>query len=135
MFSTLFHSVILAQFLGLAMVITSIILLSRAQFYRDMLKSTKPDSGAVCLSSYVGLLLGIFLVVVHNLWVPGFRTVVTVICWIILIRSILWLSFPEKSLELTKKVFAGPMFYVTYVIIFLVGIFLVARGFYHHPLL
>jgi len=130
-----FHSVILSQFFGLSMVITSIIVLARADFYRAMVSSTKADSGVLFFSSFCGLLLGIFLVDIHNLWGSHFSTLITVLCWMVLVRAIIWLSFPEMALAYFKKLFAGPLFYVLYTVMFLIGTVLISAGFYHFPTL
>lgn len=130
MFGPFFHTVVLEQIFGLYLFITAVILLSRVEFYRKVAKNMKPDSGAVCLSSSLGLLLGLFLVIIHNIWTFEPRIVVTILCWIVLIRAILWLSFPERMVALTKKTTAGSGYYVLVFIIAVIGVYLMRKGLY-----
>lgn len=130
MFGSMYHTVILEQVFGLFFLITSVIYLSRADFYRAMAKKMDDQSGAIFFSSLSGLMLGIFLVILHNNWAWGPQVVVTIICWVILVRSIVWLAFPEQMIDVTKKIISGPMFYFYILLMFVVGVYLVARGFY-----
>lgn len=130
MFGSMYHTVILEQVFGLFFLITSVIYLSRADFYRAMAKNMDDQSGAIFFSSLSGLMLGIFLVILHNHWAWGPQVVVTIICWVILVRSIVWLAFPEQMIDVTKKIISGPMFYFYILLMFVVGVYLVARGFY-----
>jgi hypothetical protein len=130
MFGSMYHTVILEQMFGLFFLISSVIYLSRADFYRAIARNMDDHSGAVFFSSLSGLMLGIFLVILHNHWTWGPQVVVTIICWVILVRSIVWLAFPEQMVDLTRKIISGPMFYFYLLLMFVVGVYLVARGFY-----
>ena len=130
MFGPFFHTVLIEQIFGLYLLIMALIFLSRVSFYREVVRNMKATSGAVFLSSSFGLLLGLFLVVIHNFWMWEPRIVVTILCWVVLIRSILWLAFPEKMVERTKIIAAGPGYYVVLILLAILGVFLMTRGFY-----
>lgn len=130
MIGSALHSFIFAQVFGLYFVIMSIILLSRADYYKTMIKKLKaPTSGGVIAAS-LWLFVSLFLVVMHNIWVAGPRTYITLICWLFLIRSVLWLAAPERMLHTLKKVWAGKAHYVICVILLVIGVYLMIRGFY-----
>ena len=132
MFGTLFHTVLLAQIFGLYLVITATIFLSRVRFFRDLVSSMSAQSGVVFVSSIFGLMLGLFLVDIHNIWVWNPRVAVTILCWSMLLRSVMWLSMPEKAVAITKKVVAGPGYYVAVLFMAIVGIYLLTIGFYKY---
>jgi len=132
MFGPFFHTTILEQVFGMYMLIMAIVLLTRAKFYREVVRNMKAVNSGVYFSSAFGLMLGLLLVIVHNFWVWEPRVVVTILCWVVLVRSILWLAFPEKMVERSKKLAAGPAYYVAAVIMALIGMYLMTSGFYPH---
>ena len=130
MLGSLLYSFFLSQIFGLFLVITSILMLSRVEFYRKLVHDMKPDNSIIIVGGTIGLLLGLCLVDIHNIWVLKPRIVVTILCWIILIKSLLWLSAPEKMLSMTKKLYAGIGYYILVLFTTLFGVVLMARGFY-----
>lgn len=130
MFSAFFHTVIIEQIFGLYLLIMAIIFLSRVKFYREVVHNMKASSGSVFFSSSFGLMLGLFLVVIHNFWVWEPRVIVTILCWLVLVRAVIWLALPEKMVESTKKIAAGSGYYVVAIIMAIIGIYLMTRGFY-----
>jgi len=129
-FSHLFHSFLLAQLFGLYMVIMAIILLCRVRFYRSLVAGMSAQSGGLIISASFGLMLGLFLVLIHNFWVMEPRVVITVVAWFILIKSILWLSLPEQMLVMSQKLYSGVGYYIVVLFLAIVGIFLMTKGFY-----
>lgn len=132
MFGPFFHTIILEQIFGLYLLIMAIVFLTRAKFYREVVRNMKAVNSGIFFSSSFGLMLGLLLVIVHNFWVWEPRVVVTILCWMVLVRSIIWLAFPEKMVERSKKMAAGPAYYVVSVIMALIGIYLMTSGFYPH---
>ncbi len=135
MFSHLFHTFLLSQIFGLYMVVMAIILLCRMRFYRSIVAGMKAQSSALIICASFGLLLGLFLVLIHNFWVMEPRVVITLLAWFILIKSILWLSLPEQMVAMSQKLFSGMGYYFVVLILAIVGIFLMTKGFYlsiHH---
>lgn len=125
-----FHTMILAQVFGLYLLIMSVIMVCRVEFYRAMINKIKIDSGAVMIGASFGLMLGLFLVDIHNFWVLRPRLIVTIFSWLILLKSILWLTFPDKALAMSKKLYAGVGYYFVVFIMFLFALFFLTRGYY-----
>ena len=117
--------------MGLYMIILSIILLCRVRLFRRLIAQMQVESSGLMMGANFGLILGIFLIVVHNIWVWEPRLMVTLVAWFIFIKSILWLSLPDCMLRWSKKIYAGPGYYIVTFIIAIVGIFLLTKGFYH----
>lgn len=124
------HTLFLAQAVGLYLVIIAIIMLARARYYQDLLTHIKVGSSAIVVAATLGLILGIMLVLVHNLWLWESEVLITIFAWCLLIKSILWLSFPEFMVNLTHKVYSGPGYYAVAIIAGLIGIVLMAHGFF-----
>ncbi|GGI81543.1 hypothetical protein [Legionella impletisoli] len=130
MFGALFHTFVLSQMFGLYLVIMAIIMVSRTKYYRDLILRLDPFDPAIAIGASYGLMLGILLVVIHNIWAWEPRLVVTILSWVILIKSVLWLSFPVKMSAWAKKVYLGPGYYVLALVMVVVGVFLLTKGFY-----
>ena len=130
MFDSPLYSFLLAQIFGLYLVIQAVILLSRASYYRALMVSIKETSLAIFAVSSIRLILGIVLVLIHNRWVMGPVVYVTMMCWLVLIKSVLWLAAPERMLALSKKICAGNMYYPIILCAAVAGVLFMVRGFF-----
>lgn len=124
----LIHSFMISQIFGVYMLLMAIVLLGKANYIRSIYAKANSDDIAFYLHSTAGLLLGIFLVDLHNAWIWSPRILVTLLGWVILVKSLLWLAFPVGMLRWSKKMVAGKIYYFIVFIIALWGILLLARG-------
>lgn len=124
------HTIVLAQIIGLYLLIIAIIMIARAGYYRELLTHLKVGSSSVTVGATLGLILGISLVIVHNIWIWESDVLITLIAWFLLIKSILWLSFPECMMNCTQKMYSGWGYYLVAAIAGIIGITLVAHGFH-----
>ena len=72
------------------LLIMGLVLLSRATYYRTLIATMKDTGYTTYMGASIGLLIGLFLVLSHNFWAFDARVLVTVLCWIVLIKSILY---------------------------------------------
>lgn len=126
-----FHSYIIAQVIGLYMVIMSVIMMARASYFREVISNLHAKDPAIMVFSSFGLMLGILLVCIHNHWVWEPQLLVTIISWIIFLKSLFWLVFSDGMLKMIQKRYAGASYYVISVIVLIYGILLLTRGYYH----
>ncbi|KTC85337.1 MULTISPECIES: hypothetical protein [Legionella] len=130
MVDTFLHSLIIAQIAGLYLLIMSIIMLLRRNTYRQFVAHLKPSSGLIIMTASFALILGLFIVVIHNRWVLEPDVIITLLGWIIVIKSILWLAVPEEMLAFTRGLYRSNWFYVFVIVLAIIGIFLILKGFY-----
>ena len=123
-------SFVLSQFFGLYLLIVAIIMISRVHAYRRMAQKMDPESGTLVLVGLIGLLLGLFFVGIHNVWIFNPILIVTLLCWLTLMCSILLLSTPERMVDMIKRVFRGSGYYVLITVMALLGFVLLIRGVY-----
>ena len=124
------HTYFLAQIMGLYLVIVPVIILHRREMYRSILKSMDKPNLTIIMGSTVGLILGLILVDVHNIWVMKPHVVVTIVARAVLLKSILWLSMPERMIAYCKKAAKSSLFYVELGLMCLLCIYLLANGFF-----
>ncbi|KTD06876.1 hypothetical protein [Legionella jamestowniensis] len=131
MFSTFFHSYLFAQVLGFYFLIMAIVLLARVNFYRRFFATLTADYGTILVSASFGLAVGLLIVVTHNFWIlEPHVLIVTIVGWLILIKSILWLSIPDTMAAFSKRVYLGAGYYIVVAILAILGIVLISKGFY-----
>lgn len=125
------HTLLLAQAIGLYLLFIGIIMVARASYYQQVLTHLKAGSSSIVLAGSFGLILGIFLVLVHNIWIAESEVLITLIAWLVLIKSLLWLSFPEAMVVYSQRMYSGWRYYLLAFIAAAIGVTLMAHGF--HP--
>ena len=93
-------SFFLAKVLGWYLIISGLYLLSRQTLVRSVLKDILSQRALLFLFGLITLLLGLLLVVSHNIWVMAWPVVITVLAWITLISGILRLFYPELIIRM-----------------------------------
>lgn len=123
-------SFILSQFFGLYMLIIAFLMFYRVNEYRQMVQMMNPHSGTLLLAGLIGLMLGMILVGLQNVWVFQPKVFVTMICWLVLILSIMILFMPVRVVLMIRKIFSGSGYYALLVLLMITGSLLLARGVY-----
>ena len=119
------HSYVLSQTFGLYLIILPFIFSYRPNFYRLVLKNQGYPS---FLSCSISLLISIMLVFSHNIWILGSPLIVTLLCWIFLIRTILWIAYPDYMYTAMSKLSSGKGYYVSLILMAGLGVFLLFNG-------
>ena len=121
-------SVFLAKVLGLYLVIVvPAALLNRKHFPR-LIKEFSDSLAMVVLSGVVALVLGLLLVVGHNVWTADWRVIITVLGWLTLVKGVVRFAFPHKVARL-GTVAASSWWAAVLVPFFIVGVYLTYKGF------
>jgi len=68
--------------------------------YSSVLKEFIANRALIFLTGILALLAGVAIINVHNVWVPDWRVIVTVLGWLLVLRGVMLLVFP-----LTVQVF------------------------------
>ena len=122
------YTYLLSQFIGLFMFVLAIIVMLRLQFYRKIILSLNANNPVLTLAALVGLALGLFLVLTHNIFSWSRATWVTGFSWVIFLGSVLWLLETKYMLSLTKKVCSGIGYYWVLVFLLVFGMIILARS-------
>jgi pentatricopeptide repeat protein len=93
----------LASVLGWYLVITSLLLLLRPDIVITAMKDLIGQRGFMLIIGLMTLILGLLMVISHNLWVMAWPVIVTIFAWLILIGGLCRLFFPETVLKIWKK--------------------------------
>ena len=69
----------------------------------------------VCLTGMINLVIGLLIVVSHNIWVAEWPVVVTIVGWVVLLQALMRIFFPDA--------FTGSAY--------IIDVLLACRAFYH----
>lgn len=122
-------SIFLAQLLGLYLAIVGISILLKAKELHathDLLKN-KPLAHALGM---LVLLIGLMLVLAHNIWVKSWPVIITIIGWAVLLKAIAFLLLPHGMFKSMAKSCGKKSCYVLGGVIYLIlGLILAGKGF------
>lgn len=122
-------SIFYAQVFGLYLFLVSLAMLVHQQRAKKTMGEFLNDHSLVSLSGALGLVIGLIIVVSHNIWVSTWPVVVTVVGWIVLVQALMRIFFPETFIKLMKELMAKTGYLLMTWIWLLVGIFLIWAGF------
>src|SRR5579864_6359532 len=97
-------SIFLAKALGLYLTIISIIYLLRPKLITQVLNKMSDDPAVLCLTAIMTLIVGILLVLTHNIWAANWTIVITILAWLTLLKGIVRLAFPEFIKRKVSKI-------------------------------
>lgn len=118
-------SVFLAVFLGWYLIIFSLYILTRYAQFEVIAKESVTNPFANFFSALLAIILGLFLVISHSLWVADWRLIITIIGYLALVKGLLRLFFPKVIIKMTVFWLKHKLFsIVTSIILLLVGVYL-----------
>ncbi len=135
MLESYLHSFMIAKILGLWMVILSITMLAKREYFRVLVRAFDEEKVAHFVFASMLTFLGIALVSFHSYWVLNQLLIVTIACWLILLKGILWLAFPEWLTRASQKIVNSPWYWVGAIITLIYGVVLLSYGAQYHDLL
>jgi hypothetical protein len=124
-------TIYLAQLIGIAALVLSVSLFLRREFYIETMQALIDDRPLLLIIATTRLVIGLAIVLAHNLWSGGALTiVVTVFGWVTLIRGLLLLILPADRVEHTFAALQFERHYYVYAALpFLLGAYLTYAGF------
>lgn len=125
------HSFILAKALGLYMIVMAIVMITRADYYKNILQHIEREKLATLSGASFGLVLGLLLISVHNLWAWQPYVVMTIVGWVLVIKSVLWMAIPEKMAKAFHEIYSGKLYYVIAILIGCLGIWILGYAVFH----
>ena len=122
-------SIFLAKVIGLVSVIITTAVLIR---YKESLAF---DEEAVkspfftYASGFIILILGVLIIVSHSVWVFDWRLVITIFGWLVLLKGVGRIFFPNAVRRMIERKRDNRWFLLGEVIVFLIGLYLLYHGF------
>lgn len=102
--TTLSRAEFVEWFVATAMIVVGASLLLRARVWITALSGLIRHPATPIISGLYATLMGLFVVLSHNVWTSDLRVIVTVIGWIALASGVVLLIIPEAYAALLKRV-------------------------------
>lgn len=123
-------SVVLAEIIGLYMAIIGILFLLNRRGVVEMIRHFQQSPSAIMLSGFIALILGLIIIVFHNIWIFGWPLIITLIGYLSIIKGMVRITYPNAFVKISDKLMQNPVaYYITTVVILLLGGFLLYNAF------
>lgn len=110
-------SVYLARLLGPVLAVAGIGILISPNAYLAMAGGMMNDAALIYLATIMGLLGGLALLQAHNLWVADWRVIITLLGWLTVIESVVWLLFPSEMRRVWAPLLSETLLFVSAAIV------------------
>jgi len=121
-------SILLAKIMGLFLVIVFVSVLVNKKLVPNLVKDVSKDTSFMLFSGAMTLILGLLLVLNHNIWTADWVGLVTLFGWLVMIKGAVLVLFPEQTPDWAVKI-NNTAITVGSIIMLVVGIYLTYAGF------
>lgn len=123
-----YHAYMFANFMGMFLMILGVVLITRLEFYTNILRSVEWTRFGMFATGLAGLLMGLYFVQQHHEWVMRPRVILTLISWIILLKSLAALLLPDQMIKIYYRWLTPKRIMITGIIYIILGGALVFQG-------
>jgi len=85
----------LGKVIGIYCILLSIAMFTQMQQFMDYVNRLLNDNPLMFVSGFFTLILGILLIVTHNIWQWSWRTLITLVAWIVFLKGATIIFFPQ----------------------------------------
>lgn len=122
-------SIFLAQVIGLYLFLVSLAMLVHQQRFKKSMSDLLGSVAMINLTGLVMLVVGLLIVVDHNIWIPDWPVIITIIGWILLLQGLMRLFVPDAFIKMSKDLQGKVVFTLGCWVRLFVGIYLIWAGF------
>lgn len=122
-------SIFLAKIIGIYLVIIGLVYFFKRDFLREVLQDVYKNSGVVALSATMNLILGLLIVLNHNIWEFSWKVVVTLLGYLCLFKGLGNFFAPQLGRKIAEKALKRDLFVYSGVISLALGFYLLYHGY------
>ena len=123
-------SIFLAKAIGFYYIIMSLSFFIKKRKLKLQIINMMNNPGLVLATGFIVLIMGILIVVSHNIWTKDWRVIITIMGWMILIKGINVILFPEFLVNMSIKWLQNnTLYYITFYFVFTIGTTLIYYGY------
>ena len=124
-------SLLLAKIIGPYCIVVAIGIMLNPKFYQQMMDDFFKNSALLYLGGIMALVIGIVLVLFHNIWVAGWPVIITIFGWGGLIKGIWLIVFPNTVGKLVQAYQKKPaLLKIHMAIVLVIGVLLTAQAYF-----
>jgi len=122
----------LSKVLGIYLVIIGVAMLVNMHQFASYVSDLVNDKPLMFVSGFFTLILGILMVVSHNIWEWHWRVIISILAWMTLLKGATLIFYPQFIDKSTMLFLKNTNFsYITAIIDFILGALLCYFGFKH----
>ena len=127
-------TIFLATIIGWYLVIFGLFLFVKHEHVKSIMEDILASRGMFFLLAFITLLIGLLIVVSHNLWTYAWPVAITLFGWILFVGGVLRLFCSESAKNMGRKFIKHPMkMRVAGVFFFVFGLYLLSHVYdFHH---
>ena len=123
-------SELIAKIISPLFIIVAISMLLNRRYYHAIINELLETPPLLHFAAFIKLFIGILLVLFHNFWSTNWSILITLLGWIVLIKSLIFFLFPRQVIEFCKKMLSNPKIITfTGISCLIIGLFLSLAGF------
>ncbi|MFB6143919.1 MAG: hypothetical protein ABEJ98_01275 [Candidatus Nanohaloarchaea archaeon] len=124
------NSAFLAEFLGFYILVVSAVFLLKYESFAEYAREFAEDSSLRYTVAFIELAGGLAIVLTHNVWKLGYRGVVTVIGWMMLVEAVFHFVASDEQESRVVEALDSEFYFLGFGILsVLLGVYLITHGF------
>ncbi len=123
-------SIFLGRFFGLYLIISGFFYLTQGDFIRKAVSEFFKNGALLTISGVINVIVGLLVVLSHNVWMSNWMVIITIIGWLALIKGILRFFFPFSGKKFYEKLCSKNGTVYIGIIALIFGFFLTYKGFF-----
>lgn len=120
----------LGKVVGIYLIIVSLAMLVNMDQFAHFVDQLITDAPLMFVTGFFTLIIGVLMVVAHNIWRWDWRVIITIIGWLTLLKALSLIFYPQfidaVSVSFVKNL---PAAYITAVVDLVLGLIIVYFGF------
>ncbi len=121
-------SIFLAKVIGLYYVIVFVAVMVNRKNLPRLAEGFSENLALGYLAGFLAVVVGLLIVVSHNVWVADWRAIITVVGWLALLKGIVLMISPGSAGR-HEKLLRSPVIFVLYGVVLVLGVYLTYVGF------
>jgi hypothetical protein len=122
-------SIFLAKVIGFVSTISAVAVLVRYKKSLALDEEAARNPAVAYFGGFGILILGVLIIVSHSVWSADWRVVITIIGWLVLLKGIGRIFFPDSVGNMIAKKKDNRLFILGEFVVLLVGLYLLYYGF------
>lgn len=122
-------SIFLAQVIGCYLFLVSLAMLIQQHRFKKTMTEFLGSAPLLTFSGFISLVIGLLIVIRHNIWVSEWPVLITLVGWITLLQGLMRIFFPDAFVKMMKDLMAKTGYTLMCWIWLLVGVYLIWAGF------
>lgn len=123
-------SIFLAKVIGLYLLVIGLGTLINRKEFEPLIRQAMKDKLLILMSGMMALLLGLLVVMSHNVWTPDWRGLITLLGWLALLKGLFRVLLPAVAEQIRDSAMKSKnVLTVMATVVALIGLYLSVAGY------